>query len=403
MRSFLFLLSLALLLCGCELFYESGGEPPTDVWTTLDRANEGLALALVDRGDLLIAGTGDATTSPLDGPLFTPSLTRISHDGRVRWTHVYEPLRFAEAKAALLYGDSYVMLISRVEDAGYNDAAEAQRVALWRVDPETGDLRDAFYDRAGSHVSYGTSRPLLVTRDGGLIVLAQLSDFAGAFAVKLDASGSVAWEHTFPPYYELNAVAEAPDGGLLIAGTRDDLGRTREAVFLRSVGNDGTERWTRTYGSDDRTERGFALAAVPGGYVVAGMQVQADDVTRRAYVLRVDEQGEPVWEQRYGEPFDRVEAYALGALPEGGLVLVGYASNRERATEAYLAELAPDGTKRWTRTYGWEGQPIRARAVLALDDGSLAVVGSAATSPAPFAPPVGGALFFVVEAEDRAP
>ena len=402
MRSFLFLLSLALLLCGCELFYESGDEPPTDVWTTLDRANEGLALALVDRGDLLMAGTGDATTSPRDGSLFTPSLTRISRDGQVRWTHIYEPLRFAEAKAALPYGGDYVMLISRREDADYNHAAEAQRVALWRVDPETGDLGDAFYDRAGSHVSYGASRPLLATRDGGLVVLAQLSDLAGAFAVKLDASGSVMWEHSFPPYYELNTVVEAIDGGLLIAGTWDDLGRTGEDVFLRSLNDDGTERWTRTYGLPDRTERGFALAAVPGGYVVAGMQVQADDVTRRAYMLRVEEQGEPVWEQRYGEPFDDVEAYSLDALPEGGFVLAGYASTRE-STDAYLAVMAPDGTERWTQTYGLEDQPVRARAVLALDDGSLAVVGSAATSPAPFAPPVGGALFFVIEAEDRAP
>ena len=403
MRSFLFLLSLALLLYGCELFYESGGEPPADVWTTLDRANEGLALALVGRGDLLMAGTGDATTSPRDGSLFTPSLTRISRDGQVRWTHVYEPLRFAEAKAALPYGGDYVMLISRREDANYNHAAEAQRVALWRVDAETGRLGDVLYDRAGSHVSYGTSRPLLATRDGSLVLLAQRSDFAGAFAVKLDASGSVVWEHTFAPTYELNAVVEAPDGGLLIGGTRSISRVSEEDVFLRHVEQDGTERWTRTYGLPDRTERGFALAAVPGGYVVAGMQVQADDVTRRAYVLRVDEQGEPVWEQRYGEPFDDVEAYALDVLPEGGLVLAGYASSRERATEAYLAVMAPDGAERWTQTYGLEDQPVHARAVLALDNGSLALAGSAATSPAPFAPPVGGALFFVVEAEDRAP
>ena len=280
MRSFPFLLGLALALGGCELFYESGDESPTDVWTTLDRANEGSTLALAGGGDILMAGAGDAETSPRDGLLFTPSLTRIGRGGRVRWSHVYEPLRFAEARAALPFADAYAMLTSRVEDASYNDDAEAQRVTLWRVDPETGALGEAFYDRAGSHVSYGASRPLLSTRDGGLVVLGQLSDFAGAFAVKLDGSGNVAWEHALLIYYELNAVVEAPDGGFLIAGTRDDLGRTREDVFLRSLDERGAERWTRTYGLADRTERGFALAAVPGGYVVAGMQVQADDVTR---------------------------------------------------------------------------------------------------------------------------
>ena len=412
MRLFLFLF-LALALTGCDLL--SGSEAPspsTPLRTTFgtEHYDAGSALIELRTGELLIAGIGGGVVAPADGTLPTPSLTKLRRDGRRVWSRVYERLRYAAAEAVVEHRDGYLLLVSRSDDGpDYGGGVQGRTIALWKVSAE-GALVRPIYERAGSYVPYGASRPLLATRDGGFVILGEEWDGdAGppeAFAVKLTPSGDVLWERRLEGFAELNAALEAPDGDLLLAGTRlqVDYSNHDEDLFLARTSADGAVRWAKTYGTPGETERGFALAAAPdGGYVLAGMQTSEVPYDRLAYALRVDEAGGEVWSATYGAADAAEEAYGITATPDGGFVLAGVSRPPRSGSAVYLLKIDGDGRRRWSQEVGSKGRNEFARAVLALRDGALAVTGATG----PDRPSYGGddfdVLFLITSADGDVP
>lgn len=363
--------------------------------------DEGNALLERPGGEILIAGIGGGVLAPADGTLPTPSLAKLRRDGRLVWSRVYDRLRYAEAKAVLEHGEGYLLLVSRSDGRGdYGGGVQGQMIALWEVDAG-GALVRPLYQRPGSYVPYGSSRPLLAARDGGFVIIGEekstSTDPPEAFAVKLSPSGDVVWERRFEGFVELNAVLEAPDGDLLLAGTRRpaDPANYDEDLFLARTSAGGTVRWAKSYGTPDEVERGFAIAAAPGGgYVLAGMQTKRSETQydRLAYALRVDETGDEQWSTTYGAADVSEEAYSITAMPDGGFALAGVSRPPRSGSQVYLFQIDGDGRLVWSRQIGSKGKIEFARAVLTLHDGALTVTGATG----PDEPSFGGADFDVL-------
>jgi hypothetical protein len=188
---------------------------------------------------------------------------------------------------------------------------------------------------------------------------------------------------------EATGVAVAPDGSIMAVGTTSGSlpgftsAGSRDA-YVRTYDAAGTERWTRQFGTDG-DEFAFGVAAGPDGTVYIagrtsgafpGLSTAGDyDAFVRAY----DAQGTERWTRQFGTAADDL-AQGVAVAPDGSIIVVGYTQGsfpgltNAGGFDAFLRAYDATGTERWTRQFGTDGDEF-AFGVAAGPDGSIYVVG----------------------------
>ncbi len=129
--------------------------------------------------------------------------------------------------------------------------------------------------------------------------------------------------------YDLYALAEAPNGDLLLAGTRlstftvGSNNNLYEQVLLRTDSL-GVLRWVRTYPGVGI--RAFAVQALPDGGALLLVSNQHPQGTPNfpvsvPTVMRVDSAGTLLWQRSYGRPYYSLRS--ITPLSDGSYVLAG--------------------------------------------------------------------------------
>lgn len=147
-------------------------------------------------------------------------------------------------------------------------------------------------------------------------------------------------------------------GGILLYGWRD------VAV---------AQTWARTYGGGQVEVASSVQATADGGFVVAGYTESFGAGGTDAWVLRLDAEGDPVWQAAFGGSSSDL-AYAVRVTSDGGFVLCGYTSSSTAGGDAraWVFRLNADGGLLWQKTYG----PGVAYDVQPTPDGGFVVVGT---------------------------
>lgn len=146
--------------------------------------------------------------------------------------------------------------------------------------------------------------------DDGIAVAGWTRSFGAGqgdfYLLGLEPDGTLRFEQTFggPGEERATALLVTPDGGLLVLGESYSGEAGDGRFFLVSTDARGEERWARHYDGGSLHERGLALVAAPGGYLLAGnsMDSRSGSSARVSdgYAVMVDQAGEPLWSQRYG-------------------------------------------------------------------------------------------------------
>jgi hypothetical protein len=113
-------------------------------------------------------------------------------------------------------------------------------------------------------------------------------------------------------------------GGYLIVGeTAADSGQEGLVhLLLMRLDEDGDVVWERTYAEGRASSGAAVLAASDGGYVVAGTIQSGDGDDADIYLLRVDAEGTERWSQSFGTPRNEFGGRLLETA-DGGFVIVG--------------------------------------------------------------------------------
>ncbi|MCS7188468.1 MAG: OmpA family protein [Bacteroidia bacterium] len=153
----------------------------------------------------------------------------------------------------------------------------------------------------------------------------------------------------------------------------------------------------RVYGGSmaDVAVRAFADSL---GYWLIGHTTSQDGILKRKgynsdfWVVRIDKEGELLWQATYGGKGDEELTDAL-VLPDGGLVLVGWSNSSEIShgkKDAFIVCTDPLGKVRWQRCIGGKGNDM-AQGVALHEGGSLWVVGQIGSQDSILNPnPLGG-------------
>ena len=224
------------------------------------------------------------------------------------------------------------------------------------------------FGTSGTEIAYAVA-----AADNGVYVAGEIMNgaFPGftnaggrdAFVAKFDPQGNRLWVRQFGSTGEDTALGIAANDGAVYV-----VGRTAGALpgqapvgntdaFVRRYGPDGTELWTRQFGTSGIDEA-LAVTIIPAGLYIAGRttgafpgQDSGSPGTDDAFIARFDEDGNQWWTRQFGTAGpDR--AYGIAADP-GGAYVAGYTQGAlvspAAGTDAFLRKYDDRGNVLWTR------------------------------------------------------
>lgn len=202
------------------------------------------------------------------------------------------------------------------------------------------------------------------TLDGGYIVVGGTyvadNSLAGqVYLLKLDPSGTAAWQKTFggPRYDEGYSVEESSDGGYVVvglAGAEMPFGfhviPDNFSVYLLKTDNKGELIWEKTFGDVGENVGWQVRRTSDGGYVIVGSRRTETMTCYDILLMKTDGDGNLVWQKGYGREFNDY-GYAVDLTSDGGYVLAGV-SQSVKGEDLYVVKTDASGTALWDKTFG---------------------------------------------------
>ena len=228
------------------------------------------------------------------------------------------------------------------------------------------------------------------------------------------------WVKTFGGSEEdiAHDIIATADGGFALLGNSQStdgnlLGKTRAGsdIVLMKFNAAGSLEWVQNYGGSE-DERGHSLVQLPdNGYLLLGYAMSADgDLNNNEgqhdnWVLRVDDQGELLWQKSYGFA-GHDHAYHIMATQDGGFLFNGFldvtSSQGQGATdkqipnparhgvgEFWVHKLDANGELQWRKYFGGTNND-RSYAAVEVDGGNFVLVGTSESIDVDIRNPRGG-------------
>jgi hypothetical protein len=260
-------------------------------------------------------------------------LLKIDGEGNKVWERTYSGERH---HAIVEGGDGGVVGVSIVE--GDMDVI--------RIDGEGEKIWENIYGDSD------TASCVVRSGDGGFILGGHTQSFGpgprSAYLLKVDGDGRKIWEKAYGGYGwdSVDCLVEAGDGEFLAAGYSTSFGAREREVYLLKVDGLGEKVWERTYGTSYLDSTECVVGTGDGGFFVAANAVPLSGEGSSLYFLKVDADGDVVWEWTY-QLYDRVSAHDVLQCRDGGFLVVG-----AREGDVYLLKISGQGRVVWEKTFG---------------------------------------------------
>lgn len=182
------------------------------------------------------------------------------------------------------------------------------------------------------------------TSDGGLVTVGTAGEDR-IWLMKLDGKGNLCWERSHEIRGRGSAVEEASAGGFLALGSTTASTDFLDDVLVTMVGPSGNVLWRKAYGREGEDYAAAVRRAGDGNYLVAATASSPVSGGYRPWILKIDPQGQVLWQRRYGtDPAGGWSmAVHLEPTPDGGCILA--------ADENWLLKLDADGNPQWQKRY----------------------------------------------------
>jgi len=202
-----------------------------------------------------------------------------------------------------------------------------------------------------------------------------------AHSVAAEQSEMITWDRTFggSNTVGLTSLIQVEDRGYAIAGWASSKDSRSQYFWFIRLDEYGNLLWDRIYGE---SIQGYAFSLIQtndGGYAVAGVIRSQTDNKQNAWLLKLDSQGNILWEKTYG---GSAEGWALSIIQttDGNFALAGWTKSKGASEmDAWVIKLDYQGNLLWDRTYGGSGFES-ARSIIQTTDGGYALAGVTASN-----------------------
>jgi len=179
-----------------------------------------------------------------------------------------------------------------------------------------------------------------------------------AWIIQLDRNGRVLWSKTYGGQRgdEAKSIIETQDGGFAVAGLTHSYSKGKSDMWLLRLDKEGNEIWQKNYGGNEADRAHTLLQAEDGGFVLGGYSKSYGEGKADIVLIKVDKDGNGIWNQNYGgEENENIESMA--ATRDGGYVISGWTQSAASKTlDAIVMKVDGTGHRVWTRTFGKQGK-----------------------------------------------
>ena len=327
-----------------------------------------IARGTYDNWNLNLTGTGDKDFW----------LLKLDSQGDLLWNKTYNRRGFDMA-----------LSLVQTTDGGY--AVTGTDFWLIKLDSQGNLLWDQTYGGSGDDRAHS----LIQTTDGGYAIAGITSSKdSGAWdfwLLKLDNQGNVLWDRTYGGSRSdwANSLIQTKDGGYAMVGTTESksTGSSEEDFrrgdfWLLKLDSKGNLLWDQTYGGIGHDWAYSLIQTTDGGYIVvgitnskgAGNKDNFDFQPMDIRLLRLDSQGDLLWDRTYGGSGED-RAYSLIQTTDGGYAIAGGTSSKGAGSlDFWLLKLDNSGNVIWDQTYGGIGKEW-ATSLIQTTDGCYAMAG----------------------------
>ena len=207
------------------------------------------------------------------------------------------------------------------------------------------------------------ARSVKQTTDGGYIVAGSTASFgAGGYDVyilKLDSNENLVWQKTFGGGLDDRAysIQQTTDGGYIVAGETYSSGADGCDICVLKLNSDGEMVWQQTFGGNGDDAALSIQQTADDGYIVAGytsvLLADGFDVSN-AYILKLGSSGNPAWQKVLGGEYSSY-AYSAQQTTDGGYIVGGATTSFAGDGDVYVLKLNSDGEMVWQKTFGESG------------------------------------------------
>lgn len=219
--------------------------------------------------------------------------------------------------------------------------------------------------------------------------------FYDFWVVKIDSQGNKLWDKTYGGSRSelLYTVVSVSTGGYLLAGfsessisgDKSENNKGRVDYWVVRIDDLGNKIWDRTFGGIREDELRSVTPTSDGGYLLGGYSrsdISGDKSENSRgstdyWVLKIDEQGNKVWDKTLGGVNDDLLNCTIPAA-DGGFLLVGYSDSDisgdksesgKGSYDSWVVKLDAAGNKMWDKTFGGDVVDVTTSAVPAPDGG----------------------------------
>ena len=247
------------------------------------RNDRAYGLAVAPDGDMVIAGHTRSTGGG-EGDAW---LLRLAPDGTERWHASYGGSGDDAARSVVVRPDGSIAAAGYTASAG----AGSLDVWVWQTDPEGTLLWESVIGGPGFDVGSA-----IISVGDGLAVIGRTTPAgihaADGWAVGLDTGGDVVWQTRLGGADDDVALAVAPvSDGLVVSGYTTSTGAGSADAWLVGLNDEGTVRWSRTFGAGLWEMATALTVAANGDLLAAGYTTSYGAGLEDFYLLRVDSDG----------------------------------------------------------------------------------------------------------------
>ena len=168
--------------------------------------------------------------------------------------------------------------------------------------------------------------------------------------IKLNSSGGIVWQKTYGGTGDDDAewIQQTSDNGYFVTGQTSSFGSGNGDAWVLKLDSNGNVVWQKTYGGSGTDFLLSAQQTTDGGYVLAGRTTSFGAGALDGWVIKLDSSGNVAWQRTYGgSNVDRLAIVRQTA--DGGFVVSGRTSSFGTArddphADLWMLKLNSDGT-----------------------------------------------------------
>jgi uncharacterized delta-60 repeat protein len=298
---------------GYDIFLEKFNNDGTEIWTKqwgTGKMDFAISTFIDSSDNIFIAGL---TYGEIDGVShFGESdifITKLNSDGAKLWTK-----QFGTGDTDIVYGAT-VDESDSIFIAGGTQGPMFEEL-IWEIDAFVMKLDSDGTVEWGKQFgtkSYNYATTITTDFDGNVYVAGIAYDLSGNldfFLSKFDTNGVALFEKEWGTEFIDNAEAVFIDnnGNVFIAGTtygslNEEINTAGADIFLKKMNRDGTELWTKQYGTQIDYISNSAISTSDGSVFITGSVY--DNLTNpELFLKKINGDGTELWTEKWGTQFE---------------------------------------------------------------------------------------------------